>query len=394
MHDATSPETPDALPARTARRMALTGAAVLLVIAAAGIAARQFGATEQRADVERAALPAVALVKPQPGKDAGQIVLPGVLEANNYAALYPRVDGYVRSWSADIGESVKAGQVLARIDAPEIAQALAEAKAGHRTALANQELAKTTAQRWTSMRKDGWVSAQALDEKSGDLAAKAAIAEAASASVHRLEALQRFTNIVAPFDGVVTSRSIEVGALARSSGAVDGPFYTIADVTRMRVFVQLPQSYSGAVHPGLKARMTLPEYPGETFEAVLVRSANAVDRRSGSVRIEFQAGNPKRALKPGAYAEVTIPVQNRTSTVRVPGSALIFGASGPHVAVVERGDRVRMKPVTLGRDDGQMVEIVAGLTRNEQVVDSPPEILETGDRVRVARSASAEAPAP
>ncbi len=232
------------------------------------------------------------------------------------------------------------------------------------------------------------VSKQEAEEKAGDFAAKSAVANAQLANVKRLSALQGFTRLVAPFSGVVTSRTAQIGALVTSGNAGAQPLFTVADVRRMRIYVRVPQASSGQIAPGLHARLTLPEYPGRSFEALMTRSAGAVDAQSGTVLIELQADNPDRALKPGGFAQVTLPVAGTHGSVRVPSSALLFRETGPMIGIVDARGKVTVKPVGIGRDEGQLVEIVSGLTGHEQVIVTPPDALETGDTVRV-ESASA-----
>ncbi|MBT2189456.1 efflux RND transporter periplasmic adaptor subunit [Sphingobium nicotianae] len=378
---------------RTLKRVGVGAGVIAIAVVALGIAVRSGADTELAKTTADAATPTVAVMRPDgaPASDVSDaksdnargLVLPGTIQAFNSAPIYARTNGYVRKWLVDIGDSVREGQRLAILDAPEVDQQLAQARADYQTALAQQKLAQSTSTRWSSMLEKDAVSKQEADEKAGDFAAKSAIANAQLANVKRLTALQGFSQIVAPFSGVVTSRSAQIGALVTSGNASAQPLFTVSDVHRMRIYVRVPQATSGQIKPGLHATMTLPEYPGRSFDAVMTRSAGAVDTQSGTMLIELQADNPDKALKPGGFAQVTLPVAGTHGSVRVPSSALIFRESGPMIGIVDGRGKVTVKPVSIGRDEGQVVEIVSGLTGHEQVIVTPPDALDTGDTVRV-----------
>ena len=391
MSDPHSPETASpAVNDKTLTRVGIGAGVVAILVVVAGISVRS-GATRDLAAVsEEAAIPTVTTIVPDRSGAAGALVLPGNIQAYNSAPIYARTNGYVRRWLADIGDRVGAGQSLAILDAPEIDQQLAQAEADYQTALANQRLARTTAARWSGLLQQDAVSRQEADEKAGDLAAKSAVANGELANVKRLRALQGFTRLTAPFAGTVTSRSAQIGALVVSGTAAAQPLFTVSDVHRMRIFVRVPQIYSAQVHPGMHATMTLPEYTGRSFDAVLTRSAGAVDGQSGTVLIELQADNAEGALKPGAYAQVSFPVSGSAGGMRVPASTLVFRDKIPMLAVVDARGRVTMKPVTIGRDEGSAVEITSGLTGNERIVDSPPDAIDTGDLVKAQAAKPAE----
>lgn len=377
---------------RTLRRVGAGAAIAAVAIAAAGIAVRSNATRELAGTAQQAGVPAVDLVIPTRGDDRDAIVLPGNVQAYNSAAIYARTNGYVRRWLADIGDHVGAGQPLAILDAPEVDQQLAQAQADYQTALANQKLARTTSVRWNGMLAQDAVSRQEADEKAGDFAAKSALANAADANVKRLRALQGFTRLSAPFAGVVTSRSAQIGALVTAGNASAQPLFTVSDVHRMRIYVRVPQGYSAQIHPGLHASMTLPEYPGRSFDAVLTRSANAVDQQSGTMLVELQADNADGALKAGAYAQVSFPIANTKGSVRLPASALMFGDKGPTVATVDASGHVHLKRISIGRDDGNAVEVTAGLMDSDRVIDSPPDAISDGDSVRIESTAKAPLP--
>lgn len=366
---------------------------IALAVVAFGVVTRSLADADLAQTAADAAIPTVAVLQlgaPPTGDakakgstaDSG-LVLPGNVQAYNAAPIFARTNGYVRRWLVDIGDSVKAGQTLAILDAPELDQQLAQARAAYQSALAEQKLAQSTSTRWSAMLAKDAVSKQEADEKAGDFAAKSAVTNAEAANVKRLVALQGFTRLTAPFAGVVTSRSAQIGALVVSGNAAAQPLFTIADVERMRIYVRVPQGASSEIRPGLGATMTLPEYPGRRFQAVLTRSASAVDTQSGTVLIELQAANPDRALKPGAFAQVTLPIGSGTNALRVPSSAILFREEGPAIGYVDPKGKVTVVPVGLGRDEGQTVEVTSGLKGNERVIVTPPDALTTGDVVRV-----------
>ena len=359
------------------------GVAVLLVVAI-GIGVRMKNAHDLAGQAQDNAVPVVALAKITPSADGQKLVLPGSVEAFNSAPIYARTSGYVRRWLVDIGDHVAAGQVLAEIDAPDVEQQLAQARADHQTALANLGLAKTTAQRWSELLAHDAVSRQEADEKSGDLTAKTALASAQQANVNRLMVLKGFTRITAPFAGVVTSRSTQIGALIVAGNASSTPLFTVADVHSMRIYVKVPQAYSARIHPGMTAKLTLPDYAGRIFTAQLVRTAGAVDAQSGTELVELAADNADGALKPGAFAQVELSLPATRGALLVPTSALIFRAAGMQVAVLDASGHVVLRPVKLGQDSGNVVEVVSGLAGNERVIDTPPDAIADGDAVRIA----------
>ena len=378
----------DPTPSRTSSRKGrLYGAAAAIGVAllvGGGIVARNADHTEQAEFARANALPTVNVLHPQPA-EAGAIRLPGMLEPDNEAAIHARASGYVARRLVDIGDHVRAGQVLAVLDAPEVEQQLAQAQADLRTAEANRGLAQTTAVRWDALRAKDAVSQQETDEKSGRLAAATALASSARANVERLRATLGFSRVVAPFAGRVTSRNAEIGALVNAGNGAASPLFTIADDRRLRLRVRVPQALSGQLTRGVLASLTVPEYPGESFDAVLARTAGAVDRASGTVLAEFEVNNAGQRLKPGGYAEVAIPMAAGTA-VTLPASALIVTPKGTMVGLVDREGRVTMRPVMIGRDDGASVQIASGLTPQARVIATPPEALAQGDRVRIVRN--------
>lgn len=383
MHDTQLPENagPDS---RTLKKVGIAAAVLAVAVVATGLVTRSMATQELDAVASAAALPKVSVVTPALATGGDGLVLPGTVQAYNSAAIYARTNGYVRSWQADIGDRVGAGQTLATLDAPDLDQQLAQAKADYQTALANQKLAVSTSKRWQDMLAKDAVSQQEADEKAGDLAAKTALANAALANLRQIQAQHGFTRLSAPFAGIVTSRSAQIGALVVAGNAAAQPLFTVSDVHRMRIYVRVPQVYSSQIHPGLAATLTLPEFAGRTFQAETVRSANAVDPQSGAVLVELQAANPDGALKAGAYAHVSFAVADGTgNALRLPGSAIHFGSEGPTVAVVDTAGRVTMKGVTIARDEGKTVLVSSGVGKADRIIDSPPDSIATGDKVSV-----------
>jgi RND family efflux transporter MFP subunit len=288
---------------------------------------------------------------------------------------------------------VKAGQVLATIDTPELDQQLAQARADLESAEANMRLARTTAQRWTTLLTQDAVSKQETEEKAGDLAAKTAMVNAARANVNRLLALKSFSRITAPFDGVVTARRTDIGALvnAGAGATANSELFDVAKVDRLRLYVHVPQSYSARIRPGITATLTVPEYPGRVFQATLTSTSDAVSASSGTVLVELAVDNTDRALHAGDYAQVKFDLgaadRAGSEALRVPASVLLFRASGLQAAIIDPNSRVRLQNVTISRDLGQTVEIASGLSADDRVIDNPPDSIADGDRVRVVSPA-------
>jgi len=372
---------------RRLRRLGLGAAVVAIVAAAVGIGLRVHSHV-QAGDVSRgAAVPDVAVIVPQPAGQDVALVLPGQLQAYNSAAIFARTTGYVRKWDVDIGEPVRAGQVLAELDAPDLDQQLAQARADYKSALANQKLAGITARRWSTMLTQDAVSQQEADEKNGDMEAKVALSNAAMANVRRLEALESFLHLRAPFAGIVTSRGTQIGQLVVAGDANSQPLFTVSDIHRLRLYVRVPQGHTGQVQVGNRATLTVPEYPSRKFDALLTRTSHAVDVQSGAELVELQAANPDGALKPGGFAQVTFGVGGPAGdTVEIPGTAILYGSGGPGVMLVDAQGRVTLRKIAIARDEGTTVA-VHGVTAHDRLVDSPPDYLHDGDRVRVAQDA-------
>jgi RND family efflux transporter MFP subunit len=349
-----------------------------------GVLARAKDSHDLKTWTNTQAVPTVKTFSPAPGDGQQALELPGQLQAYNEAPIYARVPGYLKSWNEDIGAKVKAGQLLAVIDAPELDQQLAEAKANLATVVANQKLAQVTAGRFTDLAADDAVSKQDADEKTGDLAAKSAVVQASKANVDRLQALEGFKRIVAPFDGVVTQRTANIGALVNAGAGSNAAtaLFSVADVHKLRVYVQVPQNASAQIHAGETANLTLPQFPGRTFPARITRDAGAVGQ-SGALLVELEVDNPDAGLKPGDFAQVRFSLPGQAGTVRVPASALIFRRRGLQLAVLQSDHRVHLQSVSIARDFGGQVELSGGVKASDKVIDNPPDSLEDGDVVKI-----------
>jgi RND family efflux transporter MFP subunit len=368
------------------RRLLLAG---IIALVAAGATAGDGLITRARSNEELVqwtnaqAVPTVALAKVARGAADRSLVLPGNIQPFSKAAIYARVGGYLKSWQQDIGAHVKAGQLLATIDTPDLDQQLAQAKAALASAQANAQLASLTAQRWKTLLTQQIVSQQATDNSTSDAASKKAIADAAQANVRQLEAMESFKTVVAPFDGVVTRRNTDIGALI-NAGSAGQELFEVSDLHRVRIYVQVPQSYSAELRPGLKATFEVPQYPGRKFDATLVTTSNAMDANSRSMLVELQADNAAGELSAGAYCRVDFQLSGDPNTARVPATALIPADRGTQLAVLGSNGKAVLKSIRLGRDFGDSVEVIAGLSPSDRVIDSPPETLQAGDQVQLA----------
>jgi RND family efflux transporter MFP subunit len=328
-------------------------------------------------------VPIVAVITAEKGAPQQDIVLPGTMQAFTDAAIYARTNGYLRKWYADIGSRVRTGQVLADIDSPEVEQQLEQARADLATADANARLAQSTAERYRDLIKTDSVSKQDLDNANGSLEAKLTAVNSAKANVRRLEQLHGFGQVTAPFDGVVTARNTDVGALI-DSGSNAKELFHVAAVHRLRVFVNVPEIYSRAAQTGMKADLTLAEFPGRAFTGTLARTAQSIDTASRTLLTEIDVENAKGELLPGSYAEVHLKLPGAQSTYKLPVNAIIFRTEGVRVAVVGEDGKVTLQPVTIGRDYGDSLEVVSGLSGRERIIVNAPDSIEAGQAVRVA----------
>jgi RND family efflux transporter MFP subunit len=299
------------------------------------------------------------------------------------APIYAQVSGYVRKWYVDIGTRVKKGQLLAELDVPDIAGQAASARANLVNAQAAQKLSAATAVRWDALYHQGAVSRQDKDEKDADLASKNAAVQAARANLFSLSSQENFRRLTAPFDGVVTSRAVDVGNLVTVGNAAT-PLFTVSDQSRLRIYVHVPQIYAGAVRPGMAASFTVPEYPGRVFTTTLAASSGAVASATGTQLLQFQIDNSDGAVKPGDYADVKFTLPPGTGGIRLPVTALVFRDQGLMVATVGADNRVKMKLITVRQDLGSAVIVGSGLDLGDKVIDNPSDSLQAGDQVKVA----------
>ena len=376
------------------------GALFLLALAAAmaglgfviwsGIGARAAANDQLARATAEAATPMVNVAHPKPDAPVQEIVLPGSAQAFTDSPIYARTSGYLKHWSFDIGARVKKGDLLAEIETPEIDQQLQQARAGLETAQANYHLAETTADRWQFLLKSNSVSKQETDQAVANMAAQKATVDANAANVHRLEQLQSFEKVYAPFDGVITARNTDTGALIDAGAGAQGKeLFHLAAIGTLRVFVAVPEVYSNAAQPGARASLTLDEYPGRVFHGTLVRNSSTIDPASRTLLVEVDVDNPSGQILPGAYVFVHLKLPGRTRSVTVPSNTLLFRREGLRAGVVRNG-RVVLTPVTIGRDYGSTVEILAGLQPGDAVILDPADSLIDGTQVRVAAGGKSE----
>src|ERR1700709_2662757 len=328
-------------------------------------------------------IPTVALAQLIPGGAHQTLTLPGNIQPLNRAAIFARVNGYVKSWDHDIGSPVKAGQVLASIDAPDLDQQFGQAKATLASVRANHQIASLTANRNNILLQKQIVAQQLADQTDADAKAKEAGVHANEANVRQLEAMQSFKTLAAPFDGVVTSRNVELGMLINSGGSGQ-PLFEVSDLHRVRIYVQVPQSFSAGLTVGMKATFEMPQYPGVQSARTLSHISGAINPTSHSMQVELQADNAAGKFFGGSYCNVHFEIPTDANLVRIPSTALVTGNQGTQVATLDSNNKVALKSVQLGRDLGDSVEVIAGLSPSDRIINSPPETLATGDTVRLA----------
>jgi RND family efflux transporter MFP subunit len=387
-------QSPDALeadgaetPIRRPRRLLAYGLGALtaaLVVAAYGVADRSWSEDNLTVLTTKEAVPTVDVIHPEQGVTGEEVALPGTIQAYFEAPIYARVSGYLKMWYQDIGARVTAGELLATVETPDLDQELAQAQANLAVADANYRLAQLTSGRWQKLLKSDSVSVQEADVKAGDAAAKRAAVTAAQANVARLEAQEGFKRIVAPFAGVVTARRTDVGALINAGSGVGPELFAVADVHKMRVYVRVPQAESADITDGMQATLSLPQFPNRTFPATVVTTANSIDPASNTLLVELMADNPDDVLTPGTFADVHFKLPPQPGIVRIPTSALLFREGGLKVALVGPGGNALIKPIRAGRDLGTEVEVLSGLTPSDRVINSPPDSLLAGEKIRLA----------
>jgi membrane fusion protein, multidrug efflux system len=361
----------------------LAGIAAVMVVVT-GIRAREDSDSKLREWTDEQAVPTVAVALPDAKATNATIDLPGRLEAYSRAPIFARVSGYLKNWNADIGARVKSGQVIAEIEAPDLDQQLLQARADLASAQASEKLSAATLERRKTLVASNFVSMQEIDERTTDLSNKKGTVNADQANVERLEALAAYKKITAPFDGIVTARDTDVGALINAGGTSGPPMFVVSDIGKLRVYVNVPQNYVPQIKIGAKAVITVPEYPNRTFLATVEASAQAVDVNSGTTRMQLGLDNTGGELMPGAYASVRLTLQRDGVPLHIPASALIFNQSGLRVATVGTDDKVKFKTVTIARDLGREIELGSGLTPEDRVIVAPPDGIADGDSVRIA----------
>ncbi|MBM7124824.1 efflux RND transporter periplasmic adaptor subunit [Dyella flava] len=369
---------------RGLRLFGLVASAVLIAIVVIGLITRATQASSLKTWTDEQAIPTVNVVAPEPGKAGPVLDLPGRLEAFTRAPIYAQVSGYLKDWKTDIGAHVKTGELLGEIDTPELDQQLAQARADLVSAKANANLAEITAKRWQAMTGTDSVAQQDIDERTSDYTAKVALVSAAQANVDRLIATKAFARLVAPFDGVVTARDTDVGALINAGGGTGPEMFVVSDIHQLRVYVQVPQSDGPSIRPGSSAVLVVPEYPTREFHAKVVATSDAVNANSGTTLVQLLVDNADGALMPGAFAHVRFNLPVDAAALRVPASALIFDNAGLRVATIGAGDKVAFKKVSILYDFGKSVEIGSGLQAGDRVIDSPPDGIKDGEAVKIA----------
>ena len=365
--------------------LTVAGAAVMFaaIVAGYGFTSRAQSKQEVLDWTNRQIAPTVSLASFIPTSPHQTLTLPGNIQPFNKAAIYARVNGYLKNWDYDIGTQVKAGQALAVIDAPDLDQQLSQAKATLASVRASLQLASLTASRNNVLLQKQVVAQQLADQADADAKAKEAVVDANEASVRRLEAMQSFKTLAAPFDGVVTARNVELGMLI-SAGGSGQPLFEVSDLHRVRIYVQVPQSFSAGLQLGTAATFEMPQYPGIQFEATLSHISKSINSTSHSMQVELQADNAAGKFYGGAYCNVHFQIPSDPNMIRIPSTALVVGNKGTQVAALDSNNNVVLKNVELGRDFGDSVEVVAGLSASDRVIDNPPETLANGDTVQVA----------
>jgi len=376
---------------RAAGRRTITLMAALLC---AGFAFLIFFGIGSRIEAERglerkvksSAIPVVTVIHPETGSKPQEIELPGTTEAFTEAPIYARTSGYLKQWYLDIGAHAKRGQLLAEIETPELDQQLEQAENSLKTAQANLQLAEVTADRWVYLLKTNVISKQETDQAVSDYHAKKATADAAEANVRRLQRLQQFERVYAPFDGVITARDTDIGALIQNGDSTgQKELFHLAAIDKLRVYISVPEVYATAVKSGETVTLTLDAFPGETFSGTIVRNSNSIDLTSRTLKVEVDVDNPTGRLLPGAYAFVHLKIPAAARAVTIPTNTLLFRAEGLRVALVRSGE-VNLVPVTIGRDYGSKVEVTSNLSAGDAVVIDPSDSITDGSRVEIAES--------
>jgi RND family efflux transporter MFP subunit len=383
--DASQTAPPQVVSRRGLTIATLAALGIASVIVVMGITTRKMADAKLREWTENQAVPVVAVALPDTRGKRTTFELPGRLEAYTQAQIFARVSGYVKEWKVDIGTPVKAGDLLAEIDAPDLDQQIMQAQADLASAKANSALSDMTLTRGQSLITSRAISQQDLDQRAADSSNKQGLVRSAQANLDRLRVLERYKRLVAPFDGLVTARTTDVGALINAGSGGGPPMFVVSQIEKLRAYVNVPQNYVPSIRVGsTKAQISVPEHPGKSFPGTVEASAQSVDAASGTTRMQLVVDNAANELMTGAFATVTFELPHPETAVNVPASALIFNRSGLQVAIVDRENRIILKPITISRDLGSEVEIASGVVADDRVVINPPDGVVTGDQVRVA----------
>lgn len=384
---------PEVPPAPPGKALTAAGVFLLLLALAGGLTMAQHAAHERALakETEQAAVPTVAVMHASPQAPETELVLPGSLQAFVESPIFARTNGYLLRWTKDIGSRVKKGELLAVIDTPEVDQELNQARAARQQIASQLDLARISAERWENLRKTDSVSAQEADQQSSAFQQARANLAAADANVKRLEEMESFKNVYAPFSGVLTRRNVDPGALI-NSGSSGKELFDLAQVDTLRVYASVPQSYAPFIKPGSKAVITLQEYPGRKFEGVIKRTAEAIDPATRTLLTEVDVNNQDGALLPGSFGDVHFAVGGTVQRMTVPVNAMLFRAQGPQVAVVGANNHVELRALNIGRDYGTRLEVLAGIGLDEWIVMNPPDSLENGQEVHMTPLAPEKQP--
>jgi RND family efflux transporter MFP subunit len=368
------------------RRYSLILLIAALCLAAWGEISRVRARSSLGKETAEAAIPTVITITPNRTSLGEELVLPGAVQAYIEAPIYARTSGYLKDWRTDIGTQVTKGQLLGEIETPEVDQQLSQAQADLATARANESLSNSTNERWKGLLATESVSKQDADERAGDAAAKKAAADSAAANVSRLRDLESFKRVVAPFSGIITARNTDIGALINAGQSAGTELFRIADTHKLRIYVQVPETYAAVTNPGLEAELRFAEQPNKTFAAKTVRTSNALDPNLKTLQVELELDNANHEVFPGAYAEVHFKLPASAESLRLPANTVLFRAAGLQVATVDGQKRVKLKNIVQGRDFGNTIEILSGLQPDDVVILNPPDSLTDGVVVRIAPS--------
>ena len=386
---------PELPPAPPRKALVIVAVALLLLLLAGAITliARESHERALAKETEESTIPTVAVVHPQAEKPEEELVLPGSLLAFEDSPIYARTNGYLVRWYKDIGSRVNQGDLLATIDTPEIDQELNQTKAARQQILAQLELAKISAERWENLRKSDSVSAQEADQQTSGYRQAQANLAAADANVRRLEQLENFKRVYAPFSGVITKRNVDPGALINAgAGAAGKELFDIARIDPLRVYTSVPQAYAPFIKVGGQTTVTLQEFPGQRFTAKIARTAESIDPNTRTLLTEVDVPNKDGRLLPGSFGEVHFAVGSNVNKVTVPVNAMLFRSEGPRVAVVDGNNKIQLRPINIGRDYGTSLEILGGVSPQDRIVINPPDSLEQGQEVKIAGSQPGEQP--